>query len=288
MDYIERLYQVLKYIESNLEGDLSISILSAIANLSRYHFHRQLSSFIGVGVSAYIKMLRMKKASYQLAFRDEIKVIDVALMNGYESSEAFSRAFKAFHGQSPRQFRNNPDWLSWHENKHSLNKLRLKKMMPGDSEIKVEVVDFKERRIAVIEHRGDQNLLMETIKKFIAWRKENKLSPKISRTFNIIFDDPDEVAPKDYKMNICCSVTDEIKENNYGIYQDVIPGGRCAVVRCIGADAKIENAVGWLYARWLPDSGEKLRDYHLFLERVKLFPDVSEGEMVTDIFLPIK
>jgi len=288
MDYIERFYRVLKYIESNLEDDLSIGSLSGIANLSKYHFHRQFSSLFGVGVSSYIKMLRMRKASYQLAFRDEIKVIDVALMNGYESSEAFSRAFKAFQGQSPRQFRNNPDWLSWHENKHSLNKLGLNNMMSRDFETKVEVVEFNEIRVAVIEHRGQPNLLMETVKKFIAWRKENKLSPKISRTFNIIFDDPNEVAPEDYRMNICCSVTAEIEKNNYGVYQDVIPGGRCAVVRCVGSDENIDKAVRWMYAKWLPDSREELRDYHLFLERVKLFPDVSEREVITDIFLPIK
>ncbi len=288
MNYLERFYRVLKYIDSNLEDDLSLNSLSGIANLAKHYFHRQFSSLFGIGVSAYIKRLRMKKASYQLAFRDEIRIIDVALMNGYKSSEAFSRAFKEFQGQSPRQFRKSPDWISWHENNRSLNKLRMNNMTSENFENTVKITKFNESKVAVIEHRGNPNLLMETVKKFIAWRKENNKSPNVSRTFNIVYDDPNEVSPKNYKMDICCSVDSGVEENDYGVYLDVIPGGRCAVVRCIGGDENLRKIVRWLYAEWLPDSGEELRDYPLFFERIKFFPDVSESEMITDIFLPVK
>ena len=43
-----------------------------------------------------------------------------------------------------------------------------------------------------------------------------------------------------------------------------------------------------LYAHWLPTSGEELRDFPLFMQRVKFFPDVPDGEAETDIYLPLK
>lgn len=288
MNYLERFYRVLRYIDSNLEGDLSINSLSNVAGFSKYHFHRQFSLLFGISVYAYIRRLRMRKATYQLAFRDEIKVIDVALMSGYESSEAFSRAFKEFQGQSPQQFRNNPDWVSWRENNDSLNELRIKHMASGKSGNKAMIVQFQEIRVAIIEHRGSPDMLMETVRQFIAWRKENKLSPKVSRTFNIVYDDPSEVRPEDYRMDICCTVPSKIKDNSYGVYSNIIPEGRCAVIRHTGSDENIGKTVGILYSAWLPDSGEELRDYPLFFERVNFFPDVPEEEVVTDVFLPLK
>jgi AraC family transcriptional regulator len=43
-----------------------------------------------------------------------------------------------------------------------------------------------------------------------------------------------------------------------------------------------------LYASWLPTSGEELRDFPLFMQRLKFFPDVPDSEAQTDIYLPLK
>ncbi|HSC79267.1 MAG TPA: hypothetical protein VLC08_02845 [Chitinolyticbacter sp.] len=43
----------------------------------------------------------------------------------------------------------------------------------------------------------------------------------------------------------------------------------------------------WLYEAWLPVSGEALRDFPLFVERVRCFPDVPEREAVIDLVLPL-
>ena len=44
----------------------------------------------------------------------------------------------------------------------------------------------------------------------------------------------------------------------------------------------------FLYGRWLPASGEEARDFPLYAQRVRFFPDVPEHEAVTDVFLPLK
>lgn len=66
----------------------------------------------------------MKRASYQLAFKQDMRIIDIAFANNYESSEAFSRAFSLSTGQSPSRFREKPDWTSWDQEEEKLKQLR--------------------------------------------------------------------------------------------------------------------------------------------------------------------
>jgi AraC family transcriptional regulator len=67
-----------------------------------------------------------------------------------------------------------------------------------------------------------------------------------------------------------------------------IPGGRCAVLRHIGSDDNLGQTIRYLYAQWLPQSRETLRDFPLYFQRVSFFPDVAEHAAVTDVFLPIE
>lgn len=161
--------------------------------------------------------------------------------------------------------------------------------MNDHSEFNVDVADFPQTSIAVMEHREAPNLLGGTIKKFIKWRKLNGLSPEKSRTFNLIHDDPNITAPKDYQFDLACSITNTnlVEENEYGVINKVIPAGKCALVRHIGSDDSIGVIVNFLYSNWLLSSGFEVRDFPLFFERVSFFPEVAENEMITDIYLPI-
>lgn len=161
-------------------------------------------------------------------------------------------------------------------------------MMSGDTNFSVEVKAFPETLIAVMEHRGAPNLLGHSIQKFIEWRKRNKLPPSKSKTFNLVYDDPNVTAPEDYRFDIACSVDTPIAANDFGIVNKVIPAGRCAVVRHMGSDDSFGEIVSFLYTTWLTNTGTELRDFPIYFERVSLFPDVPENEMITDIYLPIE
>ena len=92
--YEKRIKRVCDYIQIHLDKDITVSELSDVAALSKYHFHRIFSAFTGVNIVKYIQLLRLKRASYQLAFEHELKVIDIAMDAHFDSLEAFSRAFK--------------------------------------------------------------------------------------------------------------------------------------------------------------------------------------------------
>jgi AraC family transcriptional regulator len=286
--YCSRFRQVLEYIDSHLDDDLTIARLSSVAAFSKYHFHRQFSELFGISVYKYVRLTRLKRASYQLAFRKQIAIVDIALTSNYENHESFSRAFKQSIGQTPSEFREHPQWHPWHSIYQPLSDLRSKHMKPGDRHQTVKVISFPETKVAVLEHCGDPNLIENSICKFIEWRKLNRLSPQISKTFNILYNDPSETSPEDFRLDICASIERDVTDRSFGVVEKTIPAGRCAVLRYIGNEANLGEAIAHLYSKWLPSSGEEPRDFPLFLQRVNFFPDVPEHEAVTDVFLPLK
>ena len=67
--YHDRMQRVLDHIDRYADGDLDLTTLSAIAAFSKYHFHRQFSSIFGIAIGRYVQLVRLKRASYRLAFR---------------------------------------------------------------------------------------------------------------------------------------------------------------------------------------------------------------------------
>jgi AraC family transcriptional regulator len=286
--YHSRFRKVLEYIDSHLDDDLTVDRLSYVAAFSKYHFHRQFSELFGISVYKYVQLNRLKRASYQLAFRNHMQIVDISLASGYENHESFSRAFKKNIGQTPTEFREHPQWNPWHSIYQVLSDLRMKYMKPENQPAKVKLITFKDTKVAALEHRGDPNLLGNSIRKFIEWRKQNNLTPQVSATFNILYDNPSETSPENYRFDICASTERDVADNPFGVVEKTIPAGRCAVLRHIGDDANLGESITYLYSKWLPSSTEEPRDFPLFLQRVSFFPDVPQHEAITDVFLPIK
>lgn len=284
-----RFRRVLAYIDGHVNGDLTVDRLSGVAAFSKYHFHRQFSALFGISVYKYVTLVRLKRASYQLAFRESSRIIDIALASGYDSGEAFARAFKKTFGQTPTAFRGQPDWDAWHEIYQSLRDRmspHTKQRTPHADEVNVEV--FEKTRVAALEHCGDPRLLGSSLRRFIEWRKQHRLPPRVSATFNLLYDDPAETPPEDYRFVLCAATNRGVPDNPFGVVEKTIPGGRCAVLRHVGSDHGLEEAVTYLYSTWLPGSREQVREFPLYLQRVRFFPDVPEREAVTDIFLPLR
>jgi AraC family transcriptional regulator len=286
--YQQRFARVLSFIEARSEQPLSIDELSNVAAFSRHHFHRQFSGFLGMSAYRYVQFMRMRRASWRLAFRPELSVGDIALATGYEGPEAFARAFRQFSGQSPSEFRETPDWHEWHSRFRPFFDLRLNNMTIPSAPPVVRVVSFAATRVAALEHRGSPLRLGDTIRRFIAWRKANRLPPAASATYNIIYNDPDETPQEEFRFGMCAATDEPVAANETGVTAMLIPAGRCALLRHVGSDDQLGNSIRHLYATWLPGSGEELRDFPLFMQRLTFFPDVPDSEAITDIYLPLR
>jgi AraC family transcriptional regulator len=280
--YSRRFDAVFDFIDKHLDEDLNVERLSQVAHFSCYHFHRQFFVYAGINVLQYIRLLRLKRASYQLVFNEQRRITDIALDAGFENPESFSRAFKKTFGQTPSQFRKQPAWQPW------LQRYQFQKKARGRT-MKVEIVDFEETMVAVKEHRGNHALLNDSVKLFIDWRKESGLSPvKNSDTFGIAYDDPNTTEPAQFRFDICGEVDQPVPENPQGVINKIIPGGRVARVRHLGSHERIDEVAYYLYRDWLPESGEELRDFPLFFHYLNLIPETPEHELITDVYLPLK
>ncbi|HET7809804.1 MAG TPA: AraC family transcriptional regulator [Steroidobacteraceae bacterium] len=286
--YHQRFARVLAHIEARSESAVSIDELADVAAFSRHHFHRQFSGYLGMSTYKYVQFMRMRRASWRLAFRPGLSVQEISLATGYEAPEAFARAFRQFSGQSPSEFRAAPDWAGWHARFRPFIHLRQNHMNTVQPPAPVRLVHFQATRVASLEHVGSPLRLGDSIRRFIEWRKSQKLSPALSATYNIIYNDPDQVPPEEFRFRLCAATDRPIEPNDAGVTELVIPAGRCALLRHIGSDDQLGRSIWQLYAEWLPGSGEELRDFPLFVRRVTFFPDVPDSEAVTDIYLPLR
>ena len=282
--YAQRIQRACDYIYQHLDADLSLEHMSKVACFSKFHFHRQFVEFTGLTTARFIQLMRLRRASYRLAFEKDNKIIDIALEAQFENPESFSRAFKSTFGQTPSQFRERPEWPQWHS-RYQFTRPNTE----GEHHMEIKIVDFKPTRVAVLEHRGDPQWLNESIGRFIEWRKQSQLSPvHSSQTYGISYDDPRTTDPQAYRYDICGSIEADIPDNPQGVKASVIPGGRCAVIRHHGSNEDMGESIAYLYRQWLPESGEELRDYPLFFHFLKLIPFVEEHEQQTDIYLPLQ
>lgn len=98
------LSRTLDYIEANLAADIRLATLAALSGLSVYHFSRQFSREMGVGVARYVQLRRMNQAC-DLLRRNQLSIQKIAEAAGYLDASSFSRAFRKIHGLSPEAFR---------------------------------------------------------------------------------------------------------------------------------------------------------------------------------------
>lgn len=286
--YHARMQKVLDYIDRHLDGDLSVETLSGVAAFSKYHFHRQFSGLFGISVHRYVQLARLKQASLRIAFREDQPITQIALDSGYEGPEAFSRAFKQRLGQTPGEFRKQPQWLPWCSAMEAVSNVRSTQMSADFSLDQVRIVDFPATRVAVLEHRGDPALLGDALRRFISWRKQVGLSPDRSATFNILHSDPETTAPEDYRIELCAATESPVHPNDAGVVEGLIPAGQCAELRLAGGCENLKQAVSFLYSEWLPLSGRQLRDTPVFVQRLNFSPDVPPSDQVILILLPLQ
>jgi AraC family transcriptional regulator len=280
--YDRRISGVVSYICAHLDQPLTVEQLSEVAGFSKFHFHRQFTEYSGFTVSHFVRLTRLKRAAYQLAFDQKRRIIDVALEAGFAAPESFARAFKEMQGQTPSDFRRAPDWTAFRRLPQPPTPTRSNSMSP-------QIVEFAETRVAVLEHHGPPERLMASVARFIEWRKSCRDSPVASRrTLGITYNDAGTTNPEEYRFDICGELSGPLSPNDAGVIEKVIPGGRCAVARHIGSTDAIGATVHELYAKWLPVSGEQLRDFPLFFHYVTRMPAVSEHEQVTDVYLPLR
>ena len=96
--------QAIRYIEEHLYEKLDLDRVAMALHYSKFHLHRIFTKTVGLTIHDYVKRRQLTEAARLLVFSEK-PIIDIALMSGYGSRQAFTDVFKAMYKSSPAEFR---------------------------------------------------------------------------------------------------------------------------------------------------------------------------------------
>lgn len=283
MNYENQLRKVIEFIGKHLDEKLSLTQLSTIACFSKYHFHRLFTAYTGLSLQQYIRWLRLKRAAHQLIVDKDKTIIEIAINAGFESHEAFTRAFKQVCGESPSEFRAQSSWHFWEKPLYCLPK------QEGEIMINVTIKNIQARRLAVVAHRDDPEKMGDSVNKLITWAKSQSinLKPKAGEAFGFAYDDPKTTEPAEFRFDLAITVPEQLKLEG-DIIEKRLPAGRYAVTMHKGSRDNISDTVYSLYRDWLSSTGEELGDLPCIFCYYNFDHEVAETEFLTECWLLLK
>jgi AraC family transcriptional regulator len=290
--YKQRLLRVLVHIQQQLDEPLSLEELARLAHFSPFHFHRMFKGMLGESVQSHIRRLRLERSAARLKSGDW-PVTRIALDSGFETPEAFTRAFKAMFGTSPTRYRSSrrpprgrpvASGIHYHES----SRLRhFKAAKFGDEDMNVTVQTIPARRVAFVHHLGPYatcSTAWDTLGAFLG--KEGLLGGD-SLFIGICHDDPEVTPPDRIRYDACVTVDDKfMPQGEIGV--QTIPGGEYAVTTHFGSYETLGESYARLLGQWLPRSGRELRSTPC-LEIYQNDPNSTAPEdLLTDIHVPLQ
>ncbi|MBN2635861.1 MAG: AraC family transcriptional regulator [Prolixibacteraceae bacterium] len=279
--YFERINKVTQYINNHLDENLEVSKLAEIGNYSQFHFHRIMKAYLGEPVGAYIMRIRLETAITLLIYSSE-EISVVALKVGYENPSLFNKAFKKRFGISPAEYRKNREITLIENQLVKFNDMEnLRSLEPKIKHLKAKKVIYA---TAMGNYNKSAGKAWDTVCTFA---KEKRLFGFKTEFIGISHDDPNITEPDKLRYDACIAISKEIKpEGAIGIQE--IQGGKFAVFVHKGAYEKLNNSYDYIYGKWLPESGEDLRNTIGFEKYLNSPDDTKPEKLKTEIYIPIQ
>ena len=241
--YQEKILRVhLKIREVLAAGEEAPSLLTLAetANLSPFHFHRIFKGLTGESLADHIRRLRLEFAASQLKFSEK-GITMIALDAGYESHEAFTRAFNRCFGQAPSVYRDACGDLS---GKGTMMNVAIKKITA--------------RKVVFVRHTGPYAECGKAWETLCGWAGKNRLMGMGTKFLGLSYDDP-EVTPADkIRYDACITVNKDVVPQ-FPVALQEIPAGEYACYVHEGPLEKLHATYLKLQGEWLPHSGRALK-----------------------------
>lgn len=282
--YRERVARVVAHIVAHPMAEHRLDALAAIAHFSPWHFHRIYAGVTGESVTATVRRLRLAQAA-RLLQQGAHSVTDIALATGYDSPQAFSRAFSQFSGQPPSAFQ------------QAMHRLAL----GGDA---VAASDANPAHLPDAQApSGVVQILERPAQKVLALRHHGPVAmiPHTQRRLHLLLGDAADVVwlglvcddPTDPHGGLIYHAAAATAAPGPTVRPDelealTIPAGLYARHRLAGPYTRISAAFEALYARWLPASGYEPDDRPALEHYLNSPRNAAPADLRTDLFIPIR
>lgn len=277
-DYGRRVARAMAHLSANLDRTPSLEELAAVAAFSPFHFHRVYREIAGETPAETLARGRLSRAAHELLRTDQ-PIARIARRAGYGSAAAFTRAFRAAHGIPPGAYR-------------ARGGIGAIARPPGlvEEQPAMHAVTIREEpamRLAVIPHRGAYTGIGAVFDRLMPWAGARGLIGPETRFIGLYLNDPGTVAEADLLSEAGITVPPGTEGEGEVMIRDV-PALRVAVIRFQGPYAELEDAYGWLYGTWLPESGEEPADAPAMEDYLNDCRTLPPAEWLTEIMLPLK
>lgn len=99
-----RIYPVHKFIINNFKNEISLAMVSEIANMNPSAFSRYFKKIQGITFIQYVNNIRVGYAC-KLLIREEMNIIEICLESGFNNLSNFNRHFRKMYKMSPKEYR---------------------------------------------------------------------------------------------------------------------------------------------------------------------------------------
>lgn len=288
MKYLHSLEIAITYIEAHLNENIGLEDVARETGYSYCHMTRLFKSGVGETVGNYISKRRLSNAAKELLYTEN-RIIDIAVENGYESSEAFSRAFKDVYHISPKEYRKKQLDL-FVGSKKSLNQ-NLLQHITSSITLEPMIVELREIKIAGI--RGDVSLKDGSLP--YLWEQFHKIHDTIPHTITnrrdfCICETGQTTYTKSgdaiYSEMIGTEI-DSFEDMPDAIVTKTIKPGKYAVFTHLGSLFNLEKTYDYIWGTWMLATKKELdtrEDFEIYTDQ---FQSIDNPNNKVYIYIPI-
>lgn len=261
--YTQRINEVLNYIRTHVEDDLSLQTLATVAGFSPYHFHRIFTFMTGESLNQAVRRMRLERAAALLKASPTARITDVALACGFSSTSDFSRTFKQYFGLRARDWDRRTPLRPDH--KHSKNCevheplvwYADEELAAAQAEFPVTVQAFPACRIAYIrvQNAYEAGRLAAAYDALVDWVTYQLDDWSACTLIGMSQDDPEVTPHAQSSYDICLTLPTavEVAPTDLVSVRDM-PACTLAMVSIVGDIYVVDRAWQYLYKYWLPRS----------------------------------
>lgn len=141
--------QAIHFIETHLDDKIELDMVATALHYSKFYLHRLFAKTVGLTIHDYVQRRQLTEAAKLLVFSKK-PIIEISLISGYESQQAFTSIFKAMYKMTPAEFRAAEEFyplqLEIHLNEETISmdftKDDIKFASSGDIDDWMELVKF--------------------------------------------------------------------------------------------------------------------------------------------------